>query len=192
MQELVVASNNQGKIREIKALVNNLTLLSLDEIGFSGGIEEPYETFEQNALAKAEAIHAFCGKNVFSDDSGLCVPALKGAPGVHSAYYGGLPRSDEKNNLKLLEELEGIDHRSAFYKAVLCLIWQGETYFFEGVCAGKILTKPRGAGGFGYDPLFVPEGYEQTFAELPAEVKNRLSHRGVAVRKLVAFLNERI
>jgi len=192
MQELVIASNNQGKIREIKALIHNLSLLSLNDIGFSGEIEEPYETFEQNALVKAKTIHTFCGRNVLSDDSGLCVPALGGAPGVHSAYYGGLPRSDEKNNRKLLDALKDVEDRSAFYKAVLCLIWDAETYFFEGTCEGRILTVPRGNGGFGYDPLFVPDGYEQTFAELPAAVKNRLSHRGAAVDKLVAFLKEKL
>lgn len=190
MTELVIASNNSGKIKEIKALIEGWNLLSMREIGFNAEIEEPFESFEENALAKASAIFNFSGKNVIADDSGICVNALGGAPGVHSAYFGGLPRSDEKNNNRLLESLSTHTDRSAFYKAVICLILDGATYFFEGLCHGSIAPEPRGDKGFGYDPLFVPDGYEQTFGELPETLKNELSHRGKAVAKMIAFLKD--
>jgi XTP/dITP diphosphohydrolase len=192
MIELVVASNSKGKIAEIRSVVQNIALLSLEDIGFAAEIEEPFQTFEENALEKAEVIHNFSGKNVFSDDSGICVNALNDAPGVNSAFFGGLPRSDEKNNNRLLRELHGKDDRSAFYKAVICLIWKGQAYFFEGVCRGRIATSPTGHEGFGYDPLFIPEGYDQTFGELPPNVKNQLSHRGIALRKMLTFLDDHI
>lgn len=191
MKELVIASNNKGKILEIRSILKEIQLLSLADIGFNQPIDEPFETFEKNALTKASAINKFAGRNVMADDSGICVNALGGAPGVHSAYYGGEPRSDEKNNSYLLQMLKPHEDRSAYYKAVICLIWDEQTYFFEGICEGTLLTEPRGDGGFGYDPLFVPNGYEQTFAELPLEIKNSISHRGKAVRKLAEFLNDR-
>ena len=187
-KELVIATNNAGKLREIKALLEGITILSLNDVGFNEEIPEPYETFEENAFTKAQTVHRFCGKNVLSDDSGLCVAALHDAPGVHSAYYGGEPRSDVKNNEKLLADLEGIGDRSAYYKAVLCLIWGGEPHYFTGICKGSISAAPLGQGGFGYDPLFVPEAYNQTFAELPFEVKNTLSHRAAAMRQLQKFI----
>ncbi|WP_276131692.1 RdgB/HAM1 family non-canonical purine NTP pyrophosphatase [Polluticoccus soli] len=190
MQELVIASNNAGKIREIRSMIDNISLLSLKDIGFSDEIPEPYDTFEQNAHIKAETIHRFSGKSVFADDSGICVPALGGAPGVFSARYAGVGASDEDNLQKLLAETATKDNRSAYYKAVICLIWKGETHYFEGVCHGSLLSEKRGTGGFGYDPIFVPDGYEQTFAELPLDVKNNISHRGKAVRAMVAFLKE--
>ena len=192
MQELVIASNNEGKIREIRSMIGTIRLLTLKDIAFYQEIEEPFQTFEQNAFIKAETIHHACGKNVFADDSGICVNALDGAPGVDSAYFGGLPRSDENNNQKLLQALHGQSDRSAFYKAVICLIWNHETYFFEGICEGRIVEVPRGENGFGYDPLFVPEGYDQTFAELSIEIKNKLSHRGKAIKKMVEFLRQQL
>lgn len=168
----------------------DLELLSLADIGFAEEMEEPFHTFEENALAKASAVFGFCGKNVFADDSGLCVPALGGAPGVDSAHYSGT-RNDEENLQKLLKELEGTDDRRAFYKAVICLIWSGDVYYFEGICNGCISVEKRGTGGFGYDPLFIPDGYDLTFGALPLAVKNEISHRGIAMRKMAAFLNER-
>lgn len=170
-------------------LVEGLTVLSLSDVGFSGDIPEPYFTFEENSLAKASALHAFTGKNVFADDSGICVNALNGAPGVNSAHYSG-QRDDEKNLQKVLEELKGAEDRSAFYKAVICLVWNNETYYFEGICRGTITEDKIGEGGFGYDPIFIPEGFTETFAQLPLEVKNRISHRGQAVRKMAEFLRE--
>lgn len=193
MKELVIASNNPGKITEIKSIIgNNIELFALEDICFKDEIEEPFHTFEENALTKSKTIFDFCGKNVFADDSGLCVPALHNEPGVQSAYYGGIPRSDKKNNDRLLKELELVTDRSAFYKCVICLLWEGSTYFFDGICEGRIAKEPMGAKGFGYDPLFIPTGYEESFGMLPLNVKNELSHRGKAVRKMVDFLNAQI
>lgn len=192
MQELVIASNNQGKIREIRSIIDELSLLSLRDIGFDQEIPEPFHTFEENALTKAQTIYTYCEKNVFADDSGICATALNGEPGVFSARYAGLPSDDEKNLQKLLTELKYKDDRSAYYKAVICLIWNGEPYFFEGVCNGTIIEEKRGDGGFGYDPIFIPDGYDQTFAELPLEIKNVISHRGKAVRAMVEFLKEQL
>jgi XTP/dITP diphosphohydrolase len=186
---LVIASNNAGKIREIRPLIAGIELLSLADIGFTADIPEPYHTFEENALAKASAIFKFSGKNVFADDSGLCVNALKGAPGVDSAHYSGM-RDDEKNLQKLLDSLAGTADRNAYYKAVICLVWNEEVYYFEGICEGRIIKEKRGNAGFGYDPVFIPDGYEQTFGELPLAVKNEISHRGKAIRKMVDFLKE--
>lgn len=188
MTELVMATRNNGKIAEMKDMLPFLSLLSLPDIGFEKDIPEPYETFEENAYTKAYTVYQFCGKNVFADDSGLCVPALHGAPGVHSAYYGGEPRSDEKNNVKLLGDLKGLPDRSAHYKALLCLIWNGKPHYFEGICKGTISEQMRGDKGFGYDPLFIPDGYQETFGELPPAVKHGLSHRGQAIAKMRAFL----
>ena len=190
MQQLVIASNNAHKISEIKELVGDIELLSLKDIGFTSEIPEPYHTFEENALAKASAIYKFSGKNVFADDSGICVNALNGRPGVDSAHYSG-ERDDEKNLQKVLTELKDEDDKSAFYKAVICLIWNDEVYYFDGICEGMIIGEKRGAGGFGYDPIFIPSGYTQTFAELPLSIKNTISHRGKAVKKMQAFLQER-
>ena len=190
MLQLVIASNNQHKIGEISAMVTGLELLSLNDIGFSGDIEEPYHTFEENALAKASVINTFSGKNVFADDSGICVNALHGSPGVDSAHFSG-ERDDEKNLQKVLTALKDKEDKSAFYKAVICLIWDGEVYYFEGICEGKVIDEKRGEGGFGYDPIFIPDGYEQTFAELALSTKNMISHRGKAVKKMVEFLEGR-
>jgi XTP/dITP diphosphohydrolase len=190
MEQLVIASNNKGKILEIRQMVEHIELLSLKDIGFTDEIPEPFHTFEENALAKASAINKFCGKNVFADDSGLCVNALHGEPGVDSAHYCGV-RDDEANLQKVLKELLDAEDRSAFYKAVICLIWEGEVYYFEGICEGMIIEAKRGEGGFGYDPIFMPDGYDKTFGELPLDIKNSISHRGKAVRKMVEFLNQK-
>ncbi len=191
MQQLVIASNNTGKIREIRSLIESIELLSLNDIGFTDEIAEPFHTFEENALAKASAIYQFCGKNVFADDSGLCVNSLNGAPGVDSAHYSG-ERNDEKNLQKVLKELEHSEDRSAFYKAVICLIWGGEVYYFEGICDGVLIKEKIGEEGFGYDPVFIPAGYDKTFGELPLSIKNELSHRGKAVRQMIAFLESEL
>jgi XTP/dITP diphosphohydrolase len=187
MQELIIASNNEGKILEIRQMMEGIALLSLQDIEYTGEIPEPYHTFEENALAKASAIHKFSGRNVFADDSGLCVNGLHGAPGVDSAHFSG-ERDDEKNLQKVLHELNGNADRSAFYKAVICVIWEDEVYYFDGICEGQIITGKRGPGGFGYDPVFIPQGYNQTFAELPLSIKNQISHRGRAVKKMIDFL----
>lgn len=191
MNELVIASNNQGKIREIRAMVSGISLLSLMDIGFMDDILEPFNTFRENAAAKARAIYSFCHKNVFADDSGLCVHALSGAPGVDSAHYSG-ERDDEKNLRKVLEKLNGKEDRTAHYTAVICLVWDGNSHYFEGICEGRIIEEKRGDKGFGYDPIFIPDGYDETFSELPLDIKNEISHRGKAIRKMVAFLNEQL
>jgi XTP/dITP diphosphohydrolase len=188
--ELVIASNNKGKIREILGLLPDAVLLSLYDVGFTDDTPEPWHTFEENALAKASAVYQFCGKNVFADDSGICVNALGGRPGVDSAHFSGT-RDDEQNLQHLLRELEGKDDRSAYYKAVICLIWNDEVYYFEGVCNGHIISEKRGSGGFGYDPVFVPDGFSHTFGELSPEIKNSISHRGRAVRKMVEFIKSK-
>lgn len=191
MQQLVIASNNKGKIREIREMIDSIELLSLQDIGFGNEIDEPFHTFEENALAKASAIYQFCNKSVFADDSGICANALNGAPGVDSAHYSG-ERDDDKNLKQLLANLTDKADRSGYYKAVVCLIWEGETYFFEGICMGTIIDSPQGYGGFGYDPIFVPDGYEQTFAQLTPDIKNTISHRGKAIMKMIDFLKERV
>jgi XTP/dITP diphosphohydrolase len=189
MNTLVIASNNQHKIAEIKAMLHGIPLLSLNEIGFHEIIEEPFQTFEENAKAKAIAIHKFYGKNVFADDSGLCVNALGGRPGVDSAHYSG-SRNDEQNLWQVLQELNGVPDRRAHYKAVICLIWHKQTYYFEGICEGSIIQEKRGNEGFGYDPIFIPDGHDKTFGELPAAIKNTISHRAKAIQKMEAFFVE--
>jgi len=192
MKELVIASGNTGKIRELKAMLPaDLRVLSLQDIGFTAAIEEPYDSFGENAQAKAAAVHAFSGKNVLADDSGLCVAALDGRPGVFSARYAGEPQDEQRNLDKLLEEMKDATDRATWYKAVICLIWEGQTFFFEGICRGTIAPTPRGTGGFGYDPVFIPEGYEETFGTLPPEIKHRISHRGRALAEVARFIKER-
>ena len=172
-------------------MLPGIRLLSLQEIGFSEDTPEPWHTFEENALAKASAVYKFCGKNVFADDSGICANALGGRPGVDSAHFSG-SRDDEGNLRRLLKELEDKEDRTAYYKAVICLIWNGEVYYFEGLCHGLIAREKHGHGGFGYDPVFVPDGFDETFGELSPEVKNSISHRGKAVRKMVEFIKARV
>lgn len=191
MQELVVATNNKGKIAEISAMINNFDLLSLNDIHFTADIPEPYDTFEENAFTKAHTIFSYCGKNVMSDDSGLCIDALNGQPGVDSAHYSG-KRDDEANLQKVLSNIEHKTNRNAYYKAVICLIWNGQPHYFEGICNGTIAYEKKGNGGFGYDPIFIPNGYSQTFGELDASVKHSISHRGIAVSKMIAFIKEKL
>ena len=188
--EIIIASNNAGKINEIQSMLPDVLLHTMRSIGFDKDIPEPYETFEQNALAKAQVIYNFSEKTVLADDSGLCIEALNGQPGVFSARFAGPNATDYENVEKTLDALKGEENRKAFYKAVICLIWNGQTYFFEGFCHGRITTQPIGEGGFGYDPIFVPDGHTETFAQLPLSVKNGLSHRGEGIRKMAAFINE--
>ncbi|MBS1773839.1 MAG: RdgB/HAM1 family non-canonical purine NTP pyrophosphatase [Bacteroidetes bacterium] len=191
MTELVVASNNKGKIAEIAQIIEGLSLLSLQDVGFTDDIPEPFHSFEENAHTKADTVYRFCNKNVMADDSGICANALGGAPGIDSAHYSG-SRDDMANLNALLKALEGSEDRSGYYKAVICLIWNDETYFFEGICKGTIIETPRGNGGFGYDPIFIPDGYDKTFAELEPHIKNTISHRGIATRKMVSFIKEKL
>jgi XTP/dITP diphosphohydrolase len=187
--QLVLASNNAKKIAEIKSLLPEIKLVSLQDIGFTDEIPEPYNTFRQNAAHKAETIHQFCKFPVLADDSGLCVAALDGAPGVYSARYAGTPTDDARNSQKLLAELNGIQNRDAFFICTIALAgYQNETLFFEGTMAGTIAKEASGTGGFGYDPVFIPEGQTQTLADLPPTYKSAHSHRAKALAALLELL----
>lgn len=188
MKQLVIASANKKKIAELQDLVEGVQVLSLKDIGFDQVIEEPYLTFKENALQKAKTVFAFCNQNVLSDDSGISVLTLNNQPGVFSARYAGENATDQENLDKLLQDMEGKENRKAFYTAVLCLVWDGVPRYFEGTCHGTLIHEPRGSNGFGYDPIFIPNGYEQTFAELPPEVKKKISHRAQAMQQLGDFL----
>lgn len=190
---LIFASNNKGKIIEVQSLVSDdIKVVSMKDAGINAEIPEPFDTFRDNAKAKAAYIKNSTGQNCFAEDSGLIVPALNGEPGVFSARYAGEPSNDQNNNQKLLKEINKVADKSAYYQSVICLMIDESIYYFEGKCAGSITETPKGDGGFGYDPLFIPEGYEQTFGELSLEVKNTLSHRGKAMALFTDFLNKYI
>lgn len=191
MNDFIFATHNTHKAQELQAMLPDIRIQTLSGLGHFDEIPETAKTLEGNALLKAEATHKLFGGLVVADDTGLEVEALNGAPGVRSARYAGEPRDDTKNLEKLLHELHVKDNRHAQFRTVICLFGQEKPLYFEGIVKGTILEMPKGASGFGYDPVFVPEGYTQTFAELPMEVKNRISHRGLAVQKLVEhFKNE--
>lgn len=191
-RKLVFATNNAHKLEEIAAILGHrVELLSLKDIHCQADIPETADTLEGNALLKAQYIHQHYGVDCFADDTGLEVEALGGAPGVYSARYaGGNGHDSEANMQRLLRELEGEANRKARFRTAIALILDGRVHTFEGIVEGHILTEKRGAAGFGYDPLFVPQGYTQSFAELGEEVKNQISHRARAVQQLVAFLKE--
>ncbi|GIV29346.1 MAG: non-canonical purine NTP pyrophosphatase [Bacteroidia bacterium] len=187
--ELVLASANEGKVKEIQTILGSkFKLKSLKEIGITDDIPETGNTFHQNALQKAKYVYHKCKCTVLADDSGLEVAVLNGKPGVYSARYAGLPKNDEKNIQLLLEQLKGTLNRQARFVCVLCLIHNDKEYFFEGEIKGTIAEYPKGNNGFGYDPVFIPDGYTQTFAELNVEEKNKISHRYKALEKLQSFL----
>ena len=162
--------------------------MSLKDIGCSEDIAETASTFEGNALIKARYVHEKYGYDCFADDSGLEVQALENAPGVFSARYAGEPSDSQKNVAKLLREMEGIENRKARFRTCIALIYGGKESMFEGSIQGIIIKSQRGHNGFGYDPLFVPIGYDMTFAEMPAEEKNKISHRAIATKKLIEYL----
>ena len=195
MQRLILASHNHGKLREFQDLLApvGLQLTSMAEQGLPEA-EEPHATFVENALAKARHASRLSGLPALADDSGLCVASLGGAPGVYSARYAGEPKSDQRNNDKLLATLAGQSERRAWYTCVLVLLQHADDpqpLIAQGLWHGEILDAPRGDGGFGYDPLFWLPDYGCTAAELAAVEKNRVSHRGVAVRELLRQLAER-
>ena len=188
-KKLVVATNNAHKLEEISAILGDeMELLSLKDIHCNADIPETADTLEGNAIQKANYIYKNYGMDCFADDTGLEVEALNGAPGVFSARYAGDGHDSEANMQKLLKELEGKENRKAQFRTAICLIMEGKEYLFEGIVKGSIIEEKRGGAGFGYDPIFVPEGYDQTFAELGNDVKNTISHRARAVEKLCAFL----
>lgn len=188
--KIVFATNNSHKLSEVSAILGaEVQILSLADIDCHEDIPETADTLEGNALQKARFVHERYGMDVFADDTGLEVAALDGRPGVHTARYAFPDRNDtEANTDKILGELEGVADRSARFRTVIALILGGREYLFEGIVEGEIATARRGTEGFGYDPVFVPEGTGKTFAELGVDVKNQFSHRSRAVRKLVEFL----
>ena len=188
-QKIVFATNNAHKLEEVAAILGeNYEVLSLREIGCEADIPETADTFAGNALQKAHYVKEHFGYDCFADDSGLEVDALDGAPGVYSARYSG--GGSEENMTKLLHNLTGKSERGAQLRTVIALLIGDDTRLFEGIVRGSIIEERRGEGGFGYDPIFVPEGYDKTFAELGSEVKNRISHRAQAVEKLADYLKE--
>ena len=190
-RKLVFATNNAHKLEEVAAILGNqVELLSLNDIGCHADIPETADTLEGNALLKSSYIYENYGLDCFADDTGLEVEALDGAPGVYSARYaGGEGHDAQANMLKLLHELEGKENRKAQFRTAFALIIDGKEHLFEGVIKGEIIKTRRGNSGFGYDPIFVPEGYTQTFAEMGNELKNKISHRAIATNKLCKFLN---
>ena len=185
----VFATNNSHKLEEVKDILGNkIELLSMKEIGCFDDIPETENTLEGNALLKARYIYKHFHVDCFADDTGLEVEALNGAPGVYSARYAGEGHNSEANMKKLLLELEGIENRKARFRTVFALIINGKEHLFEGIIKGEIVRNRKGTSGFGYDPIFVPEGYSQTFAEMGNEEKNKISHRAIAAQKLCKFL----
>ena len=187
---LVFATNNQNKVTEIRmVLTDRFEITTLKEAGIDIDIPEPHDTLEANATEKSTTIHQLTQKNCFSEDTGLEVFALGGAPGVKSARYAGEGRNFQDNINLLLENLTGIENRNAQFRTVISLIWQNKEYLFEGICEGVIVQLQKGFDGFGYDPIFVPNGATKTFAEMTMIEKNTYSHRKKAMKKLIDFLS---
>ncbi len=190
-KKLVFATNNLHKLTEIKAILGEqIDILSLNDINCHVYIPETANTLEGNAKMKAEYIYNHYHLDCFADDTGLEVKALNGAPGIYSARYAGEGHDSQANMKKLLENLKGITNREAQFRTAICLIEGGEEHLFEGLVKGKIIEEKRGEAGFGYDPVFVPDGYDQTFAELGEDIKNQISHRARAVEKLCDYLTK--
>ncbi len=188
--KLIFATNNANKVKEIKALVGErFDILSLKEINCLDDLPETQDTLEGNAMQKARYVADKFNVNCFADDTGLEVDALDGAPGVYSARYAGEDCIAENNMNKLLSEMDGVENRKANFRTCIALIIDGQEHIFDGEVQGKITQHKSGEEGFGYDPIFQPEGYEQTFSEMTLEAKNKISHRGRAVRKLAEYLN---
>ena len=191
MNTIIFATNNQNKVEEVRAVLGGqFNIITLKESGIDIDIPEPYDTLEANATEKAKTIFKLTNKNCFSEDTGLEVAALNGEPGVKSARYAGDSRSFEDNIDKLLTNLKSADNRAARFRTVISMILDGEEYFFEGICAGEIISERRGTNGFGYDPVFIPTGSNKTFAEMDMAEKNKFSHRKKAMEKLIGFLNK--
>jgi XTP/dITP diphosphohydrolase len=192
MNELIFATNNLHKLTEVQSLIgDNFTLKSLEQIGCTEDIPETAPTLEGNAFLKAKFVFNAFGKNCFADDTGLEVEALNGRPGVFSARYATEGHDFEANIDKVLLELDGVRNRKARFRSVIALILDGSVFYFEGIVNGEIICERRGIKGFGYDPVFLPEGYQYTFAEMPLSEKNKISHRAIAISKLVDFLKRK-
>jgi XTP/dITP diphosphohydrolase len=189
--KLIFATHNQNKFTEIKSqLPANIEILSLQDVAFSQEIPEPYLTLEENAATKANTIFNFFKEACFSDDTGLFVPALNGAPGVHSARYSGPEATPNGNMVKLLKALENTKDRKAYFQTTIALKTVSEIKYFTGKVHGSIALSKKGIGGFGYDPIFIPENYSESFAELPLEIKQKIGHRGKAISALIAYLKD--
>ena len=189
--KIVFATNNHHKLIEISALLgDSFILLDLQDVNIKDEIPEDLPTLKENALFKAKYIHTATGMNVFADDTGLEIEALNGRPGVLSARFAGAQKDFSANTEKVLILMKGERNRKAKFRTVIALILNGSEYFFEGTVSGKILDEKRGAGGFGYDPIFIPEGKELTFAEMSLNEKNKISHRALAFEKLKLFLSQ--
>ena len=192
MKKLVFATNNAHKLEEIRAILGDkVEILSLNDINCHTDIPETAETLQGNAALKAQYIYDNYGLDCFADDTGLEVEALNGAPGIYSARYaGGEGHDSEANMKKLLSEMQDKENRKARFRTVICLIESGEEHFFEGIVNGSIIRERKGGAGFGYDPVFMPDGYSETFAEMGNDEKNKISHRARAVQKLCEYLNK--
>ena len=190
MTQLILATHNDHKAKEFRDILPQYSVQTLADLGHDDEIKETATSLEGNSFIKAETVFKRYGHVVISDDSGLEVDALNGAPGVYSARYAGDLRNDQRNTEKLLDELQGASNRKAQFRTVITLMNAENSFQFEGIVKGTIAKSPRGEAGFGYDPVFIPEGVQQTFAELAANEKNKISHRANAIEKLLHFLNE--
>lgn len=191
-RKLVFATNNAHKLEEVSQILgNDIEVLSLADIHCDVDIPETADTLEGNAKLKAAYIHTHYGLDAFADDTGLEIEVLNNEPGIYSARYAGEDKSSQANMLKVLEKMKGIENRNAQFRTAISLILDGKTYLFEGIIKGKIIEEKRGDSGFGYDPIFVPDGYNETFAELGNDIKNKISHRALAVKKLSEFFEAR-
>jgi XTP/dITP diphosphohydrolase len=189
MHTLIFATNNRNKVAEIQSLVGpNFTIIPLKEAGIDIDIPEPHDQLEANALEKAMTIFNMTQQNCFSEDTGLEILALDGAPGVKSARYAGENCNPQANIDLVLSKMTGVENRTAQFRTVICLIWENQTYYFKGICKGQILNNMQGENGFGYDPIFVPDGASKSFANMTMEEKNTYSHRKKAVTQLFEFL----
>jgi XTP/dITP diphosphohydrolase len=189
MHTLIFATNNRNKVAEIQSLVGpNFTIIPLKEAGIDIDIPEPHDQLEANALEKAMTIFNMTQQNCFSEDTGLEILALDGAPGVKSARYAGENCNPQANIDLVLSKMTGVENRTAQFRTVICLIWENQTYYFEGICKGQILNNMQGENGFGYDPIFVADGASKSFANMTMEEKNTYSHRKKAVTQLFEFL----
>ncbi len=189
--DLVFATHNANKLKEVSLLLpKTIRLISLEDLGCHEEIPETESTLEANAQLKADYISHHYGISCFADDTGLIIDALNGAPGVHSARFAGEEKDSEKNMEKVLFELKNITSRTARFKTAIALNLNKKSILFEGLVEGTITKEKKGAEGFGYDPIFIPIGYDQTFAQLPIQIKNEISHRGKAFSKLIAYLNK--
>ncbi|MDG2342865.1 MAG: RdgB/HAM1 family non-canonical purine NTP pyrophosphatase [Cytophagales bacterium] len=189
MNNICFVTGNKNKLREVQKLLLSYNLLSLEDLDFSDDIPEMEDTIEGNAFLKADHIHKKFGVSCFSDDTGLFIESLDGQPGVMSARFAGSNCNSEDNISLVLEMLSGIENRKAFFRTVICLIVNGKVNYFHGEVKGQISKEKAGDKGFGYDPIFIPDGFDKTFSEFTLDKKNELSHRALAVNKLVNFLN---